>query len=184
MLDVAAIWTPDVQQQNYRSLLNAMSRPGRVNPMLWLEQDSACATAILATLLDGEVSLSDHDDLLCDDDWPLLQAENADSVIADYILCDGKKAPDFEPRLGTLTCPELSATVILQVDSLVAGGLQLRVTGPGVDGDLCCSVSGLHPEWLSRRETWVCSFPLGVDLLLVDRAGVLALPRTTQVELL
>lgn len=184
MLEVAAIWTADAQQQNYRALLDAMSRPGQVKPIFWQGQDGNTTIAVLATLLDGEVSLADPRGLLRDADWPLLQAVSAAPEEADYIVCPGNQAPDFDPKLGTLASPEHSATLILQVDSLSEGELRLRMTGPGVDGCLTARFSGLHREWLSRREDWVCAFPLGVDFLLVDHGGVLALPRTTCVEVL
>lgn len=184
MLNVAEIWTADVQQQTYRSLLDAISRPGKVKPILWQEEGSISTTAVLAALLDGEVTLSDHDNLLCQQDWLRLQAVKAESDQADYILCKAVKAPEFEPKLGTLTSPEQSATLILQVDTLVDGELKFQLSGPGVNGQIICAVSGLHTEWLSRRQEWIYAFPLGVDILFVDQAGVMALPRTTQLELI
>jgi alpha-D-ribose 1-methylphosphonate 5-triphosphate synthase subunit PhnH len=184
MLEVAPIWTADVQQQNYRALLDAMSRPGQVKPIFSQGQDDNTTVAVLATLLDGEVSLADPHGLVWDTHWPLLQAMSAAPENADYIVCAGNQAPDFEPKLGTLTSPEHSASLIIQVDSLAQGELQLRITGPGVDGYLTNTLSGLHRQWLSRREKWVCAFPLGVDYLLLDNCGVLALPRTTRVEVL
>lgn len=184
MLEVATIWTADAQQQNYRTLLDAMSRPGQVKPVLWQGQDGNTVMAVLATLLDGEVSLANLDGLVRDADWPMLQAMSAAPENADYIVCAGNQAPDFEPKLGTLASPDYSATLIIQVDSLCEGELTLRITGPGVEGYLINRLCGLHREWLSRREDWVCAFPLGVDFLLVDPSGVLALPRTTRVEVL
>jgi alpha-D-ribose 1-methylphosphonate 5-triphosphate synthase subunit PhnH len=182
MLEVAAIWTPNTQQQNYRVLLDAMSRPGRVKSILYASKDQAC-TAILATLLDADVSLADPDSLLDEDAWPMLQAYNTKPEEADYILCGGGKPPSFQPKLGSLSCPELSATIIIKVDSLSEGEMNLLLSGPGVDGIARCAIAGLDADWLSRRERWVAAFPLGVDLLLVDETAVLALPRTTKVEL-
>ncbi|MES9859432.1 MAG: phosphonate C-P lyase system protein PhnH [Candidatus Thiodiazotropha sp. LLP2] len=184
MLNVAAIWTADVQQQTYRSLLDAMSHPGIVKPILWQEEGSVSTTAVLAALLDCEVTLSDHDNLLCQQDWLRLQVEKAEPDQADYILCKAVNAPEFVPKLGTLTSPEQSATLILQLDTLVDGELKFQLSGPGVDGQISSAVSGLHEEWLSRRQEWVYAFPLGVDILFVDQSGVMALPRTTHLELI
>jgi len=182
MIEVASIWQPDIQQHNFRALLAAMSHPGQVKPILSAEDDNAATTAVLATLLDGTVSLADPDRLLDDNEWPLLQAENADPANADYILCAGCNVPELEPKLGTLASPERSATVVIQVADLTGGNLQLRLIGPGINGYIDCAPTGLNTEWLERREDWVCAFPLGVDWLLVDHSSVLAIPRTTKVE--
>jgi alpha-D-ribose 1-methylphosphonate 5-triphosphate synthase subunit PhnH len=181
MLEVAAIWTPNTQQQTYRALLEAMSRPGKVIPIVQETSDQAY-TAILATLLDAEVTLADPDGLLDEEIWPMLQANSAKPQAADYLLCSGGKPPSFQPKLGSLPSPEQSATLIIKVDSLIEGELNLFLSGPGVDGTVRCAITGLDPDWLTNRESWVSAFPLGADLLLVDETTVLALPRTTKVE--
>ncbi|MEW8277533.1 MAG: phosphonate C-P lyase system protein PhnH [Candidatus Thiodiazotropha sp.] len=181
MLEVSAIWTAQVQQQNYRALLDAISHPGWVKSILH-QAGSPASTAVLATLLDAEVSLADPEGLLEAADWPLLQASTAAPEEADYILCMGSKVAQFQPRLGSLPSPEQSATLIICVDSLHEGELKISLEGPGVNGNADCAIAGLLPDWLSQREDWVCGYPLGVDLLLVDDSAVLALPRTTRVE--
>jgi alpha-D-ribose 1-methylphosphonate 5-triphosphate synthase subunit PhnH len=181
MLEVAAIWTPNAQQQNYRALLEVISRPGKVKAIHKGANDQAY-TAILAALLDAEVSLADPDGLFDEGVWPMLQANNAKPEEADYILCGGVKPPGFQPKLGTLPSPEKSATLIVVVDALGEGDLTLHLSGPGVAGENRCTIGGLDSEWLTRRADWVSAFPLGVDLLLVDEVAVTALPRTTKVE--
>ena len=183
MIDVAPIWMPDVQQQNYRALLEVMSRPGRIEDILRGDSDTAYL-AVLATLLDGEVSLSDPNGLLKESHWPLLQAKHALTDEADYILCQGDQPPSLQPRLGTLPCPEKSATLVIAVGSLTTGRLHIQLTGPGVNGIADVPISGLHPDWIVQREDWVCAFPLGVDMILVDDTAAMALPRTTKVEVL
>jgi len=183
MLDVAPIWMPDVQQQNYRALLEAMSRPGSIESIQGNDTE-ATYLAVLATLLDGEVSLSDPSGLLSESNWPLLQSQRASTYQADYILCQGDQPPSFRPRLGTLPCPEQSATLVIQVESLTTGNLHLRLSGPGVKDTEEVNISGLHSDWLAQREDWVCAFPLGVDMILVDETAAMALPRTTKVEIL
>jgi alpha-D-ribose 1-methylphosphonate 5-triphosphate synthase subunit PhnH len=182
MLEVAPIWQPDIQQQNYRVLLEAMARPGSVQTLLGLDENPTAEVAVLATLLDASVTLCDCDGLLSDSDLSLLQTGLADPEQADYLLCSGRRVPGFEPKLGTLPSPEQSATLLIRVTALDKGELRLDLAGPGIKGGQECSVAGLDPQWLARREDWVCGFPLGVDLILVDEKQVLALPRTTRVE--
>jgi alpha-D-ribose 1-methylphosphonate 5-triphosphate synthase subunit PhnH len=182
MLELTPIWQADTQQQNYRKLLEAMSRPGSVERLQGLDDLSGASMAVLATLLDGSVSLADPHDLLQASDWPLLQTERVAAEAADYLLCDGSRPPGFQPKLGTLPSPEASATLVLVVESLVSGDLGLSLTGPGIDGRRSCQLTGLDNAWLEAREQWVCGFPLGIDLILVDRTHVMAIPRTTRVE--
>jgi len=175
-----ALWQPAGQQQVYRHILQAMAYPGRIAALSG--QDDA-ARQVLATLLDGDVSLCDRDDLLDPADWPLLAARRAAAADADYLVAHAARHPDFSPRLGTLTEPEQSATLLLRVAALGQGDLRLRLAGPGIDSTLELSIAGLHPDWLARRAEWVATFPLGVDLILVDDRQITALPRTTQVEI-
>ena len=181
MIELDAIWTPALQQQCYRSLLQAMSYPGQVQRLPASGSENA-TLAILATLVDAEVSLSDHDCLLDLDAWLLLQAQKSSSDQADFILCRGDLAPALNPRLGTLSSPERSATLIVRVASVNDGNLKLKMAGPGIKGVLQRDLEGLDPAWLSQRQQWISAFPLGVDMLLVDQSSVVGIPRTTQVE--
>jgi alpha-D-ribose 1-methylphosphonate 5-triphosphate synthase subunit PhnH len=191
MLNVSAIWLPDFQQQNFRAILEAMARPGSCQVLALngstLKSDvlEDAYIAVLASLLDNSVTVADPNKLISQANASLLQANQVDSDQADFILCRGDLLPDFEPKLGTLPSPELSATIILKVkkiDDQQQGDLNLRLTGPGVNGQKNCSISGFDLHWLAAREEWISSFPLGVDLLLVDDAKVMSLPRTTKVE--
>jgi alpha-D-ribose 1-methylphosphonate 5-triphosphate synthase subunit PhnH len=182
MLELEAIWQAETQQQNYRVLLEAMSRPGSRQALQGVNESSRTVVAVLATLLDGSVSLSDPQGLLSEADRTMLQTTQAGPEQADYLLCSGQQAPGFEPKLGTLPSPECSATLVVEVTSLSDGDLRLNLSGPGIREKRACAITGLDPDWLARREAWVCGFPLGVDLILVDKHQVMALPRTTRVE--
>jgi len=177
-----AIWQADMQQKMFRLLLEAMSRPGSLQQLPPALHDTPANTALLATLLDAEVTLSDRHQQLSSSDWQLLQARPAEPCSADYILCDGNKVPDFEPCLGTLSSPDESATLIIQVGCLQAGDIHLKLQGPGIQGSRDVRMAGLKSAWLTRRQHWVGAFPLGVDIFLVDNNQLLALPRTTIVE--
>ena len=184
MLNLEPIWEADTQQTQYRMLLDAMSRPGCRYPLSHVSEGATVALSILATLLDAEVSLADPHNLLRDKDWPMLQAKSCTEKQADYILCDGKRAPGFQPKMGTLPSPELSATLIVVVDSLSSGDTHLQVTGPGVERCNAIDINGLSAEWIVMREDWNCAFPLGVDMIFVDCTHIVALPRTAKVEVM
>lgn len=181
MKKIEEIWLPEVQQQVFRSLMEVMSRPGKTESLNEVADNSALR-ALLATLMDAEVTLADHGQLLDDSDWPLLQCQQRDVESADYLVCSGEQTPDFEPKLGTLASPEYAATIVLKVDSVQSGNQQCELSGPGINGTQTIAFSGLNRAWLEQREEWNAAFPLGIDILLVDDKHVMALPRTTRIE--
>ena len=54
----------------------------------------------------------------------------------------------------------------------------------GVMALLQAACAGLHPDWIAAREEWNADFPLGVDLILVDKTKLVAMPRTTRINVL
>lgn len=184
MLELSAIWKPEVQQQLFRALLNAMARPGSLEENVSVAEGGTSGLPVLAMLVDGEVSLADPHQLLQKNDWLLLQTAEKSADTADYILCNGNLVPDFSPKCGTLTCPEHSATLIVSVSGLNSGTTRLQLTGPGIAESTNLLVDGFDPSWLQARQDWVCEFPLGIDLILVSATQFTAIPRTTKVEVL
>lgn len=181
-----SIWRADVQQRVFRELAEAFSRPGEVRDLTrWIDGATA-QRAVLATLMDGEATLADPHGQIAAADWPLLQARRSAPESARYIAADGRRAPDFQPALGSLECPEFGATLLIEVAAVAApgnGALSMDLDGPGVGGRRELRLEGLHAEWLLRRADWSAGFPLGVDLLLCDAKRIVALPRTTRVAI-
>ncbi len=76
--------------------------------------------------------------------------------------------------------PETSATLIFEVPSL-NGGLTLRLTGPGMREPR--AIAPQLPECIIHELTErPHPFPLGIDLILTCGERLLAIPRTTHVE--
>jgi len=184
MIELSSIWKPETQQQLFRALLNAMSRPGSLESSPPPAEGEAIGLPMLAVLVDAAVSLADPHQLLQKNDWLLLQTIEKHADTADYILCNGNLVPEFSPKCGTLTCPEQSATLIISVNGLNSGTTRLQLKGPGIAESTNLLVDGLVPSWLQARQDWVCEFPLGVDLILVSGTQFAAIPRTTKVEVL
>lgn len=176
------IWEEAVQQQVFRALLSAMSRPGQVAALPEQGADHPPYLLILAALVDGTVCLADPDGLVEAAYWPLLETKRSDVSAADFVLlpAQGAVPGDFQPQLGDLASPEKGATLILVVEHLGGeSGTRLLLSGPGVDPGRAFKVTGLHPSWLDRRQAWNRHFPLGVDLILADKERLAAIPRTT-----
>ena len=194
MLQVDSLWLPQLQQQQYRELLNAMSRPGQQNTLLYGRSSEASQVdsrqtvggflPLLATLADSQVSVSDPESLISESDWRMLQADKTDLETADFIIAKGQQCIVHDPKLGSLANPEQSATLIINATAIGRGDLKLQLMGPGVNGKITLEIDGLDQAWLERRNSWCSAFPLGVDIILCDQESFIALPRTTQVEVI
>jgi len=185
MSGIDTVWQPEQQQQVFRCLMNAYAYPGRLQNLSdMITAGTPAYLAVLATLLDNTTTLSDQTQQLEQHNHLLLQAQPASSEAADYILCSGSEVVNFTPKLGTLTDPEQSATLIIRVSQLGDGEQCLQLTGAGIADKHSLVLSGLHPDWISQRQQWCDAFPLGVDMILCDDQSLLALPRTTKIEVM
>ncbi|ABM97200.1 phosphonate C-P lyase system protein PhnH [Methylibium petroleiphilum] len=182
-------WTPQAQQQAFRAVLDGFARPGTRVPAT----PPGAVLMFLSAVLDESVSLADPGGVLGADLRRLLLAPTAPAALARFVLLDGRRPPEagFEPALGTLESPEGGATLLLTVDAVGSSRSEatqeedvvLHLQGPGVAGTRTLAVSGLHPDWLARRAAWVAAYPLGVDIVLAAPDALVALPRTTRIEI-
>lgn len=184
-VELEAIWHFDIQQKIFRQLLNCFALPGTIGDLRDFLDDSPALLGVLAVLLDASVRFNDNAKLLKDRERRLLRAKEVKVSEANFAIFDGISPPPvgFTPNLGTLPSPEQGATLILQGSNLGKGDLSLKLTGPGIPESRLVKIAGFDPTWWLIRQEWVMNFPLGVDLLLVDKTQVMAIPRTTQLEL-
>ncbi|MCA1410710.1 phosphonate C-P lyase system protein PhnH [Bradyrhizobium sp. NBAIM20] len=179
-------------QSTFRSVMDAMARPGsvqRIVPMAGAPDTMMRGTAAIA------LTLFDHDTPLWLDarmaessdvtKWlkfhtgaPVVQ----DSSIASFaLISDGGALPSFESfAFGTSEYPDRSTTVIVQIDGLAAGrSFELR--GPGIDGVATLQASIKPFDLFERLQMNEALFPRGIDVVLVADDAVVAIPRTTRV---
>lgn len=179
-------------QSTFRAVMDALARPGTVHGSLPAARPPAPLTPEA-----GAVALS-----LCDHDTPVwldppLQAEEAVRAWLAFhtgapIVTNPSEAHFVfvsDPAIlisldnfaqGTQDYPDRSATLVLQVES-VTGGPAYTLEGPGIQ-----TIARLAPSPMPRHfaEQWAqnrARFPRGVDLILVSREGIAALPRTTRI---
>jgi alpha-D-ribose 1-methylphosphonate 5-triphosphate synthase subunit PhnH len=185
ILKIDNIWKLDVQQKIFRSLLTCMSTPGEIADLSEYLGKSSALLGILATLLDRTVSWNDADELVKRGDRHLLQAPIDSPQTAQFIVRDAQNPPlsNFVPNVGDLSNPEKGATLILQGRTLGIGNISLQLSGAGVKTPYWVSLKGFHSEWFIHRQEWVANFPLGVDMILVDFNRIMALPRTTHINI-
>lgn len=180
-------------QSTFRVTLQAMSRPGRpvrmpvsaAGPAGW----SGCMAALVLTLCDVDTPLwlapgADEPEALrflrfhCGS--PVV-ASPADAAFA--VVPQGAAMPSLaEFAAGSAEYPEKSATVFIASPLAAGAGPDLRVSGPGVDGEGALPRSWLPEGFLEEWEANRLLFPRGVDVILVGREAVVGLPRTVKME--
>ncbi|WP_236105717.1 phosphonate C-P lyase system protein PhnH [Pandoraea fibrosis] len=183
----------------FRAVLDALARPGRLRSvgsrLAPSEQASIAARATLLALADATTAVwlqfplpEVASALRFHTGAPLLSGE-ADLATAQFaLLTDPARCPALEQfAFGTAESPEHSATLIVDVPTLAAGhsgagGLHLRLRGPGIESHADVTVGGLGAAFWQARAALAPRFPAGLDLLIASGDTVLGLPRTTHVE--
>lgn len=196
-------------QQAFRTLLSAMSHPGRVMampeaalagvqpPASQHEQHpfGVAMTVSLLSLLDPEAPLHLH--------TPLGSAAaaayfrfhcGANLAEASQAPLVAARAADLNPSLwsalsqGSDEAPQLGATLLVEVVGLdeqqpLAGAALLRLRGPGIATQQSLAVLGLPTGFWHWRMGLQRSLPRGVDLVLCCGHRVAAIPRSSQLSL-
>lgn len=181
----------------FRAVLEAMSRPGRVQtlPAAALQPLEPpglgqATTAVLLTLLDAETRAWLHPSLRSEAARAYLQFHtgvmHVDAApLAHFAVIEADHATPAlwrELACGSDAVPQEGATLVVEVPSLDEG-LALALRGPGVETVQSLRVGGLHTGfWQARREL-EAAFPLGIELILTCGDRLAALPRSTRVSL-
>ena len=175
-------------QALFRAVLEAMSHPGRIlRPACDLVPPKpfpALAGAVALTLCDAETPLWLDPRFAAAAGWlrfhcgaPIVDAAEQ----ATFAFLDGSALPEDMDRFpaGSALSPEDGATLVIAVEAL-GQGQEFILSGPGIDGEVLLSVSGLSPLFWQQRRQQVDLFPMGRDAILVASDGLVGLPRTTR----
>lgn len=160
----------------FDAVLRALSRPGEIGQL----PEPGVMTVALA-LIDREcrVHAPDHAEAVRATGARLTHPDEAGHAImalTPATLADAALLP-----VGSQLHPEEGATII--APGRIGAGQRLRLTGPGIAGERQIALDGIAPAFWALREA-ACAYPLGFELIVVDGARVLALPRSTRVEVL
>lgn len=190
--DMAPGFVDPVRESNgvFRAVMNALSHPGDVAT---IEAElvpppplKPAMAAIALGLLDFETRFWLPDDAMDARAWIRFHtgARIAEAPgDADFVLVPrGARLPALDTlALGSDEEPHRSATVLLGVRGF-GGGRSLRLSGPGIRETATLLVDGLPEGVLAAREAMTSWFPRGVDIVLTAGRELVALPRTTRVE--
>lgn len=180
-------------QRHFRVLLDAMSRPGKIATLNDVDLEcpaglTKAETLIAFALLNADVGFC-VEGLAEDAETYLALNTNAhivDPDEADFLFVSGADRSEamMEAKIGDPRYPEGGATLVTRVQSIGSGTTSMTLEGPGVDGSVRLDVDGLSRSFLDDRAIKNEEFPIGVDVILVDRSDrVVCLPRTTKVRL-
>jgi len=177
----------------FRTVLDALSRPGRIHTVRSDAQLPAgtshpAAANVLLALLDQDCTL-----------WlsPSLARGPLTAYLRFHTGCQIAAAPEQAqfvwaasgvelPALDTLASgteyePEFGTTCLVQVDALDdSEGWTLR--GPGIRDTQRLAVRGLRFDFVEQWTACQAQFPQGVDLLLCAGDRLAGLPRTIRIE--
>ena len=147
------------RHQAFRALLAALAMPGT--------RQHVPGNDALALILDS----------LYPDVESALQTRKitlAASEITPQIIETAERGEEIQPEAG--------ATIFLQIDERTPW-TDATLSGPGVHIALDTKVP-FSPEAIAARTRACAGYPLGIDIIAVDRdATVVAFPRTTRIEL-
>ena len=167
----------------FRSVMEAMARPGTVQDIFGASPPAPLSPAVGAVLL-----------TLCDTETPIYLAGAADCDAVKVWLAFHTGAPFAGPShcmfavgawdalaplsaypVGTSEYPDRSATLIVECPELVAAGANL--SGPGIKDQAALSLPEITVFQSNRA-----LFPLGLDFIFTSGDRLAALPRTTEVS--
>lgn len=180
-------------QRCFRAVLEAMSRPGRVqrlDPALLAEPPhplGRAAAAVLLTLADADTPVWLDPDAAAAAPWLAFHAGcpwAAGPGEAAFALGFGAAPPALAAlAAGTEEAPQEGATLVLMVEALAdgpgAGAWQLR--GPGIETLHHLRVGGLAPGFAAAWAANHARFPCGVDVILCAGEALAALPRSVRI---
>jgi alpha-D-ribose 1-methylphosphonate 5-triphosphate synthase subunit PhnH len=178
-------------QSTFRSVMDAMARPGTV-------QQTIASVGTPGPMMRGTAAIAltlfDHDTPIWLDarmsessevaKW--LKFHSGAPVLDDPSVChfaligNGSALPDLSRfSFGTNEYPDRSTTLILQVDSLKHGSA-FELSGPGIDGTALLRAMIEPVDLFERLAINETLFPRGIDVVLVSGEAIVAIPRTTR----
>ena len=178
-------------QSTFRSVMDAMARPGSVQRV---KANAGVPTGLMRGSAAIALTLFDHDTPIWLDAamsettdvarWLKFHTSApviADSSIASFALIgDAASLPALDRfAFGSNEYPDRSTTLILQVDSLTQGPA-FELKGPGIDGTALLQAMIRPHDLFERLAINETLFPRGIDVVLVHDDAIVAIPRTTR----
>jgi alpha-D-ribose 1-methylphosphonate 5-triphosphate synthase subunit PhnH len=196
-------------QKHFRSILDSLARPGQIrllDPVKLTPPPGLNHASVLVglALMDADVNFHVIHNEHGESEYLSANTRAVSTPLdrANFLFAHGADSPEIleSADCGSLTYPDTSASLILEVDAVSAepfaqprGGaadnnrLRLEFEGPGVNGTAALFVTGLSPDLILALLARNAEFPMGIDTVLtsVDAAGipcVVGIPRTAHIS--
>lgn len=177
-------------QNTFRSVMEAMARPGNVQRITASSGAPAGvmqgAAAIALTLFDHDTPIWLDPSLATSEVSKWLKFHTSAPVVSDPSICsfaligDAAALPSLSSfSFGSSEYPDRSTTLILQVESL-SEGPAFEMQGPGIDGAARLQAQIQPRDLFERLAVNAALFPRGIDVVLVHDNSIVAIPRTTR----
>ena len=177
-------------QSTFRSVMDAMARPGSIQriasaagtPAAMMRGTAAIALTLFdhdtPVWLDGRVSTSEVAKWL---KFHTSAPVTSDPSIASFaVVGDPENLPALDRfAFGSNEYPDRSTTLIVQVGGLTDGPV-VELQGPGIDGSAALRASIQPRDLFERLAINATLFPRGIDVVLVHDDSIVAIPRTTR----
>lgn len=159
----------------FDALLRATARPGQIEHL-----PAQGVGPVIAALIDRECTFFARDDAIVHR-LGETGARFAPAAQADFVFCNANEVSALlsQVKTGSDLYPDDGASLI--VATALAGGEKLRLSGPGIKDQCEVEIAGLdRADWAQRAQR--IRYPTGFDMLMVDGAHLMTLPRSTKVE--
>jgi alpha-D-ribose 1-methylphosphonate 5-triphosphate synthase subunit PhnH len=167
-------------QLTFVALMKALSYPGRIHRVP--SDGLAIFSAIAETLIDLETSYYTPDIELNALLAPLgARARSPETALYQFYPRVTEEALSIlqNAPVGSYLAPEGSATLVL--GATLGTGSSLRLSGPGIQGDIRIKMDGIPNEFWELRDKKI-KYPMGWEVFLVGNRQLVGLSRTTDVE--
>ncbi|MEX2454694.1 MAG: phosphonate C-P lyase system protein PhnH [Rhodospirillaceae bacterium] len=179
-------------QAVFRAVLDATARPGRISTVRARPETPApldVATTAVALCLfdhdtriwlgDGIAGVAVYEYLRFHCGCPIVKS----GLAADFaVVLAAAGVPGLSQfDTGSDAFPDRSATLVIQVPDL-EGGAPVRLTGPGIETEEILKIAGVPDYFWNERLTQQEMFPRGIDLVFACGDRLVALPRSTEIE--
>lgn len=196
-MSVAAALAPGLvdpvhdSQRVFRTVLDAMSRPGRIVslPLAPLGPGplSFAATSLLLTLADRDTPVWLGSDINTAGLRDFLRFHAGCPIVtgvadATFAMASARNLPPLDGLdVGTDTYPDRAATLIVDVPAL-DGGIATLWRGPGIESVQPVAIAGIDAGFWSAWSLNHALYPCGVDIVFTAGNRLCALPRSIAVE--
>lgn len=190
-------------QEHFRSVLDSMARPGKLNPITDIEihpveglRKSTASVAFALINRDVSFQILGFTGEVVDYIKANRNTDLAPTEQADFIITLGYPEPESveQSKEGILTYPETSASFICQIpevnDEPMEGSLKVTLKGPGIPEEKTLFFKDADPRFFEALSLKNEEFPLGVDVIFTTFSAkqpgveqVLCIPRSTQIKI-